>query len=253
MNDWFEWNGVRCTDYGMHVLSQPSIVTPKERVTYREIPGVPGSLSQLEGDHVYDDITLACVCVIDSPYELVEGTSEDRISKICGWLQGGGNVTFANRPEGFYTGRLANQVSFDKIVRGNPHMTFQVQFRCKPFFRLFSGCVTTTYNSGSVLITNPGNIPSKPLLRITGTGEGSVMIGSSSLIVTDFSGLSYINIDCESEFVYKGELGNPMDPLVPLNTRVIGEWLRVPVEDSFLTITGEIASVVMTPRWWSAG
>ena len=23
MNDWFEWNGVRCTQYGIHVSEQP--------------------------------------------------------------------------------------------------------------------------------------------------------------------------------------------------------------------------------------
>src|SRR5574344_2189923 len=105
MSDWFEWNGVRSTEYGLYVLSQPSIIMPKERVSYTEIPGVPGSLTQLEGDYAYEDITPTCTCIIDSPYDVVEGGgSEDRISKICGWLRGDGNVTFANRPEGFYSG-----------------------------------------------------------------------------------------------------------------------------------------------------
>ena len=43
--DWFEWNGVKCTQYGMHVLQQPSFIRPAERAEYVEIPGKAGSLS----------------------------------------------------------------------------------------------------------------------------------------------------------------------------------------------------------------
>ena len=53
MKDWFEWNGVRCTDHGIYVLEQPPPTIPKERVTYTDIPGRPGSLTTLEGDDVY--------------------------------------------------------------------------------------------------------------------------------------------------------------------------------------------------------
>lgn len=131
--DWFEWNGVRCTEYGMHVLGQPSIISAAERVSNEEIPGRSGSLTLLEGDNIFDDITLAVTCVIDSPYETVEGESVSRIAKICGWLRGNGEIKFANQPDGYYKGRMSSQISFDKIVSGDPHMAFQVQFRCQPF------------------------------------------------------------------------------------------------------------------------
>ena len=36
--DWFEWNGVRCTEYGMHVLGQPSIISAAERVSNVKFP-----------------------------------------------------------------------------------------------------------------------------------------------------------------------------------------------------------------------
>ena len=50
MNDWFEWNGTRCTEYGIVVAEQPPITIPQERSTQTKIPGRPGSLTQLEGD-----------------------------------------------------------------------------------------------------------------------------------------------------------------------------------------------------------
>lgn len=39
MNDWFEWNGKRCTEYGIHVLEQPPLTLPAERVTFTDVPG----------------------------------------------------------------------------------------------------------------------------------------------------------------------------------------------------------------------
>ena len=44
MNDWFEWNGKHCTDYGIHVTEQPAITIPAERATYtnvRDLLGLP--------------------------------------------------------------------------------------------------------------------------------------------------------------------------------------------------------------------
>ena len=52
MNDWFEWNGVKCTDYGIYVTELPPPTIPEERVTFTDIPGRSGSLTTLEGDYV---------------------------------------------------------------------------------------------------------------------------------------------------------------------------------------------------------
>ena len=42
MNDWFEWNEVRCTEYGIHVLEQPVLTLPNERATFVDVPGRSG-------------------------------------------------------------------------------------------------------------------------------------------------------------------------------------------------------------------
>ena len=93
MNDWFEWNGVRCTEYGIHVTEMPPLTVPAERVSHTTVPGRPGSLTSLEGDDVYDDMLLSVTCVLDDPA---------RIPVIAAWLKGSGTVTFANRQGGFY-------------------------------------------------------------------------------------------------------------------------------------------------------
>ena len=107
MNDYFIWNGVKCTEYGIHVTEQPPVTLPAERVTYTNVPGRAGSLATLEADNVYDDMILAAQCMIADP---------SKIPEIAAWLKGAGTVTFANRQGGFYHARITNQISFDKIL-----------------------------------------------------------------------------------------------------------------------------------------
>lgn len=246
--DWFEWNGVKCTNYGMHVLQQPSFVRPAERVEYKEIPGKAGSLTLLQGEDVYEDISLACTCVIDDP---------SAVQNICGWLRGYGKVKFATNSSGYYEARIENQISFDKIVAGNPHRSFQVQFRCKPFRRLTSGDETITVESSPHALTNLGNVPSLPLLKIfansSGITDATIMIGLSTMIINSLENSSYIMIDCEAKKAYRGSRGSATDPLTLLGTRVTGEWMKIPTGNSFLSFTGGISKIEITPRWRCLG
>lgn len=247
--DWFEWNGVKCTDYGMHVLAQPDHISPAEKASTIEIPGRSGTLTQLEGTDIYSDLGLSCTCVVDDPYYVKDGSNISRISEIANWLRGSGTIKFANRIEGCYYGRIANQISFSQIVRGDPHRSFSVQFRCNPFLYLDSGNTPIEVGSDPVLITNAGNVTAQPLIKVTGTSEGSIMIENQTMLVNDFSNISYILIDCEAKIAYKGAKGSVTDPLMLLNTRITGEWIEIPTGQSYITLTGGITSATVTPRW----
>jgi phage-related protein len=247
--DWFEWNGVKCTDYGMHVLAQPDHISPAEKASTIEIPGRSGTLTQLEGTDIYSDLGLSCTCVVDDPYYVKDGSNISRISEITNWLRGSGTIKFANRTEGCYYGRIANQISFSQIVRGDPHRSFSIQFRCNPFLYLDSGNTPIEVGSDPVLITNAGNVTAQPLIKVTGTSEGSIMIGNQTMLVNDFSNIGYILIDCEAKIAYKGAKGSVTDPLMLLSTRITGEWIEIPTGQSYITLTGGITSAMVTPRW----
>ena len=83
MNDWFIWNGTRCTEHGMHVLELPPPTIPAERMTFTNVPGRPGSLTTLEGEDVYEDLVLTAQCVLPDP---------TKIPAIAAWLKGSGTV-----------------------------------------------------------------------------------------------------------------------------------------------------------------
>ena len=55
MTDWFEWNGKKCTELGIHVSEHPPITLPAEHSTFTDVPGRSGNLTVLENEDVYDD------------------------------------------------------------------------------------------------------------------------------------------------------------------------------------------------------
>ena len=239
MNDWFEWNGVRCTTLGIHVLEQPPITLPSERVTFTDVLGRSGALTFLEGTDVYDDITLTANCYIADPA---------RIPEIAAYLRGEGTVTFANRPGGYYYARIVNQISFEKILRGNPQCTFSVNFRCKPFWYK-AGVEDMTFTGTSNPLTNPGTVHSQPKITVEGSGDVALTVGGQIMRLTDI----------EEGIVLDTELQDALDleGTQLLNDHVSGDFLTLPPGESVLAWLafegnenpGTVSKITVSPRW----
>ena len=229
MQDYFLWNGVDCRTYGIHVTEQPPITIPLERSTQTNVPGRPGSLTQLEGDDVYDDMILTATCFISDPAQ---------ISAIAAWLKGSGTVTFANRTGGYYKARISNQIPFEKVLRGNPHCTFAVNFRCYPFFYADAAADITVTTSGTI-ITNPGSVYSEPRVTVTGSGDITLMVGTTIVELTDISGS--IVIDSVLQEAYTGsEL---------MNDHMSGDFPVLKPGANAISWTGTVTRVVVRPNW----
>ena len=229
MNDWFEWNGRRCTDYGIHVITQPAITIPAERATYTNVPGRPGSLTVLEADDVYDDMILTAECYLVDP---------EKIPAIGGWLKGGGKVTFANRQGGFYHARVTNQIPFEIILRGNRQRSFSVNFRCKPFWYAENPePVTITASTGT--ITNPGNVYAEPIITVNGTGEITLMVGQTIVELSDIA--DSITLDSELQEAYSGNTS--------MNACMSGDFPILKPGLNGISWTGDVSSIVIQPNW----
>ena len=235
MQDWFEWNGVRSTEYGIYVTEQPPLTIPSERATFTNVPGRSGSLTTLEGDYVYDDLIMTATCVIADP---------SRITEIAGWLRGSGTVTFANRDGGFYYARVTNQIPFEKILRGNPHRSFAVNFRCKPFW--YEANVppkniqpASGSTSGYVTIQNPGNVPSEPIITVTGSGEITLFVGMTIVELSDVDG--EITIDSTLQEAYSG--------MASMNICMSGDFPTLSPGNSTISWTGNVTFLKVEPNW----
>ena len=167
MKDWFSQNSVRCTEYGIHVTAQPSIIRPSERVTFTNVPGRPGSLTTLEADDAYYDFILPVECTVADLSCLPE---------ICAWLRGAGKLQLPARPGGFYHARVANHIEFSNILRNHENRAFAVNFRCQSFWYQENVPEITVTTSGT-FVTNPGSVYSEPVITVYGSGEITLMVG----------------------------------------------------------------------------
>ena len=229
MTDYFIWNGVDCRTKGIHVSELPPITIPLERSKQTNVPGRPGSLTQLEGDDVYDDMILTATCFIADPAQ---------IPAIAAWLKGKGTVTFANRTGGHYNARIANQIPFEKVLRGNPHCSFAVNFRCYPFWYQENVSDVTITTSGDT-ITNPGSVYSEPLITVYGSGNITLMVGTTIVELTDVS--SSIVLDCALKEAYKGT--------TLMNDHMSGDFPVLKPGLNAVSWSGNVTRIVISPRW----
>ena len=231
MNDWFSWNGKKCTEYGIHVLEQPPITITAERATFTNVPGKPGSLTTLEGNDVYDDLILTAQCMIPDP---------SSIHTIAPYLKGSGKIAFANRPGGFYFARIVNQIPFEKILRGNPHRSFAVNFRCKPFWYAEAVQPITLTTSGT-FVNNPGSVYSEPVITVYGSGEITLMVG---MTIVELDGITdSITLDTPLMEADKG--------VTSMNGCMSGDFPTLLPSQNAISWTGNVTKVVIQPNWRS--
>ena len=229
MTDYFIWNGVDCRQYGIHVSELPPITIPLERSTQTNVPGRPGSLTQLEGEDVYDDMILTATCFISDPAQ---------IPAIAAWLKGSGTVAFANRTGGYYKARIANQIPFEKVLRGNPHCTFAVNFRCYPFFYADVGDDITITTSGTT-VTNPGSVYSEPRITLTGSGDITLMVGTTIVELTGITGSIVIDSALQEAYV-----GNTL-----MNDHMSGDFPVLKPGQNAISWSGTVTKIIISPRW----
>ena len=229
MQDYFIWNETDCRQYGIHVSEQPPITIPAERTTQTNVPGRPGSLTQVEGDDVYDDLILTATCFITDPVQ---------IPAIAAWLKGSGKVTFANRTGGYYKARIVNQIPFEKVLRGNPHCTFIVNFRCFPFWYQ-ENVEDMVITASGTMITNPGSVYAEPVITVYGSGSITLMIGTTIVELEDISGS--VVLDSVLQEAYQG---NSL-----MNDHMTGEFPVLKPGANGVSWTGDVTRVLIKPNW----
>ena len=164
--------------------------------------------------------------------------SSARVPEIAAWLRGSGTVTFANRPGGFYHARVVNQIPFEKILRGNPHLAFAVNFRCKPFWYLKDVAPITLTQSGS-FVTNPGSVFTEPVITVYGTGAITLMVGMTITEMESVSGS--VTLDTPLMEAYSGT--NSM------NSAMSGDFPTLLPGQNAVSWTGNVTKVVVEPNW----
>jgi phage-related protein len=222
------FKGTTASSKSVTVLKYPEIVKPTLRVETVKVPGRDGELT-LSGMPSYEAMVLECECMVPSV---------DKISAAAAWLTGRGDLVLGNDPTYAYDAQVIDEIRFEKILRGHAHRRFTVPFLCQPLKKK----ATTEPNielTAPGTVVNIGHVPSRPLIKIEGSGNVVLAVGAYSLSITDIN----------TSILIDSDLGMATNGTVNESYKVSGEWPLLVVGNNAVGWTGTVSKVTITPRW----
>ena len=222
------FKGTTASSKSVTVLKYPEIVKPTLRVETVKVPGRDGELT-LSGTPSYEAMVLECECMVPSV---------DKISAAAAWLTGRGDLVLGNDPDYAYDAQVIDEIRFEKILRGHAHRRFTVPFLCQPLKKK----ATTEPNielTAPGTVVNIGHVPSRPLIKIEGSGNVVLAVGAYSLSITDIS----------TSILIDSDLGMATAGTVNESYKVSGAWPLLVVGNNAVGWTGTVSKVTITPRW----
>lgn len=233
MRHYFTFNGTSSEAFGVWLEKEPETILGNVRAETQTVMGSAKVLHFTEGPDAMDPVAISLdLCMMDATAE--------RIDALFAWLRGSGDLTTDYDAGHYWRGAMVtNQVAFTRVFRGPRAYTFTAEFEAEAHrYRL---PVVAAYEISQGLIENPGTAPAEPLIKITGSGDIDLMIGTSTLTIDGVDG--YCMVDCEAQMVYKGDVN--MGAAV---TR-LGDWPTIPAAGCMINWSGTVTKVEITPRW----
>lgn len=229
------WRGRWASSAGVVVEHRPVRTVPARVARTVSVPGRNGAL-------VYDEGRWADVEIAYEVY-LTGGDVQDAISRLGAWLGEGGEGELRDTydPAHYRIGRVSGDAdivdSFGKLGRTT------LRWTCRPQRFLVVGSTPFEVANGGH-VDNPTAFTAKPLVKVTGSGSGTLTIGSRSLSIASIpAGGLYIDSDMKDCYDANG---TNMNNAVTLS----GGWPELPGGASSIGFGGGIAGVEITPRFW---
>lgn len=227
MMHWFIWNNKNSLrDFGLWVGKLPDIKRAPERYDTVDIPGRAGQLILLEGEDVYDSY--------ERKLTVITRNTNPKLQDALAWLRGTSDWIISNEPDKVYRARIVNEIDFIRL--GNDLISGEVRFFCEPLKKATAEKKITMTASGT--IQNIGDVASKPIVKITATGDRTITIGGMSMSFSSLTGT--VVVDCDAGIITKnGELWTES---------VTGDFWRIPKGSSSITIPSS-TSIEIQPNW----
>ncbi len=227
-------NGKSSTDIkGLMICSLPPISKPQKRVNVEEIDGVDG-----------DNITEIGYSAYDKDIEIGLTYNYD-VDEVIEYFDSEGIVIFSNEPTKYYKYKIVNQIDFERLIR---FKTAKVTFHIQPF-KFSNEERDKTFNittETEVQVRNNGNVYSKPIVTIYGTGTINLSLNGEQLFIINLGeDEEYVTIDTDKLEAYKG--------LVLKNRLVTGNYdnFRLKAGKNIISFTGTVTKIIVSKysRW----
>ncbi len=231
-NDYLVFGTTNTKEYSVGIYGNKLADPPEREYEYVSVPGKNGDLIIDKGRYKNKTIPYKAY-IIDKYAANVMGLRNALLTQ-----KGYQRLEDTINPDEF---RMAQVIPFEVdevgVLRAGE---FTIEFNCKPQRFLKSGELPITYSAAGNIF-NITNESAKPLIRVYGSGSGTVGIGSETITISSIS--SYVDIDCEIMNAFKGATncnGN-----VSFTDNIV---LKPGLNG--ISFTGNITSVVITPRWF---
>lgn len=167
---------------GLFISKLPPITKPAIRYNITEIDGRDGDLVDKLGYSAYDkelEISILSDC---------------NLNEIISFFDSEGIVTFSDEPTKYYRYKILEQIDFEKLIK---FRTATVTFHVQPFkySAIDERTEYTITNEQEINITNNGNISSKPIITLYGSGTINLSLNGIQLFVIELDGSIVLNIE----------------------------------------------------------
>ena len=117
-----------------------------------------------------------------------------------------------------------------------------LEFECKPQRFLKSGDLPRQILTPQTLYNS--YMPSLPLIKVVGSGAGTVTIGGVTISITNIS--EFLILDSDTQNAYKGNQNQNNN--IKLSNY---EFPTLQSGENKISFSGGVESVEITPRWWT--
>ena len=120
----------------------------------------------------------------------------------------------------------------------------EITFNRKPQRYLKIGEHTTKINVNGSRIINPTSFDSDPLIKVFGSGSGTISIGNKTIQISNIS--DGLVIDCEMQEVYLGSTSYNQ------NVNYMNDGFpKLKPGRNIINFSGGVSRVEIIPRWWT--
>lgn len=244
------FNGVSSKDVGIEVETFPAYNIPEKEYLVYHVLGRNGDIVIETG--TYKNVARNYNVSI-ATWDKVSYSR--KINQVAEWL---------HSAHGYARLEDSYDQDFYRLAYYNEHATIenlfneagrgQINFECKPQRFYKKGEIPIRYTSGESSIQNETNFDAKPLIKVVGTGAGSIAIGNYVVGIAD-SAADTIYIDCERQDAYSfttdPQTGNQVVVNENANITLVSDFPKIEPGSNLVYITGNITYIDLKPNWWT--
>lgn len=233
MRDYIILNGVSSlTISGLLIQNLPPVSKPRQRVEVEEIDGRDGDIVTYLGYGAYD-----------KQFKIGLYGSYD-VDEIIEYFNSQGTVIFSNEEDKYYNYQIVEQIDFDKLIRFK-EATVKMHMQPFKYSAEDNQKIFSIDDETSISIRNAGNIYSRPVLTITGSGDIDLYLNGIQLFTINMGDYTSITIDTNNMNAYNGS--------VLLNRNVTGSYdnFKLNVGKNTISWSGSITQIEIDnySRW----